>query len=120
MGLSGWRVTIESQNGCVQVHDRVVPQKNKAMLCDTCFVLDAGNIVNLPRFIVPHVQLVQTKLDVLDTRTSKDSSFIVLPCDVEDVNVQSLRDVLTVNPKLLVPLSNKNQKETCNPSLRNE
>merc|ERR1712011_762 len=24
------------------------------------------------------------------------------------------------NPKLLVPLNNKNQKETCNPSLRNE
>merc|ERR1711944_321462 len=38
----------------------------------------------------------------------------------EDVNVPSLRDVLTVNPKLLVPLNNKNQKETCNPSLRNE
>merc|ERR1711944_234493 len=38
----------------------------------------------------------------------------------EDANVQSLRDVLTVNPKLLVPLSNKNQKENCNPSLRNE
>merc|ERR1712203_1283361 len=32
----------------------------------------------------------------------------------------SLRDVLTVNPKLLVPLNNRNQKETCNPSLRNE
>ena len=45
--------------------------RNKAMLCDTCCVLDAGNIVNWPRFIVPHVQLVQTKLDVLDTRTSK-------------------------------------------------
>ena len=45
--------------------------KNKAMLCDTCFVLDAGNIVNWPRFIVPHVQLVQTKQDVLDTRISK-------------------------------------------------
>jgi len=29
MGLSGWRVTIESQDGCVQVHDRIVPQKTK-------------------------------------------------------------------------------------------
>ena len=45
--------------------------RSRAMLCATCFVLDAGNIANSPKFTAPHGQPVQTKLDVLDTRISK-------------------------------------------------
>merc|ERR1719414_119473 len=95
-------------------------RKKQSDVMDICFVFDAGNIVNWPRFIAFLDQLDPTKLVVWDTRTSKDLSSSVLQCVVEAANVQWLKAALMANPKPLVQLNNKNLFETSSLSPKNE
>merc|ERR1712001_459413 len=118
MGLSGWRVTIESQDGCVQVYDRAVPQKTERCyaLFASCKMLAISSTYQSTSCPTFHPSR-QSKAPWI--RTNKDLSSIVSPCDVEDASAQLPRVVPMVNQKLLVQLSNKSQNATCNPLLRN-